>query len=307
MAPKVFVSYAHSSPDHSDWVLHLATRLRANGVDVVLDRWNLLLGKNVAAFIENGLSESNWIMCICSEDFVQKANDGRGGVGYEKMIISADLLSDSNLDWVIPAIRDNAGPQIVPTFLRNRFYVDFRDDRLYESKYEELLRTLHGVPVLPIPPLGRNPFETVRQYAKQKFLPGPERYVSPAPRGRVTFDYSNNNGRYCIGAGHLMFETKWSKASNRSIHLYNDPASISTVAVVKDVNEIAEIADAREHDGSSRARTPNVGQIAVLQNTNGFFAAIMIVDIKDDTRGSDFDELTFDYVIQTNGTPDFRD
>lgn len=306
MTTKAFISYSHSSPSHSDWVLQLVTRLRANGVDVVLDKWNLLLGKNVAAFIENGLSESNWVLCICSQDYVQKANDGLGGVGYEKTIISADLLSDSNTHWVIPVIRDNSDPQIVPTFLHGRLYVDFRDDRLYENNYEELLRLLLREPVLPIPPLGENPFETVREYAKQKFFPGPERYVSPAPKGRVTFDYSNNNGSYCIGAGYLMFETRWSKASDRRIYLLNDPASISTVAVAKDVNEIASIADARKYDGSSRIRTPNVGQVAVLQNTNGFFAALKLLEIKDDTRGSEFDEVTFDYVIQTNGTPHFR-
>ena len=306
MTTKAFISYSHSSPGHSGWVLQLATRLRNNGVDVVLDRWNLLLGKNVATFIENGLSESNWVLCICSQDYVQKANDGLGGVGYEKTIISADLLSDSNTNWVIPAIRHNSGSQIVPTFLRGRLYVDFRDDRFYEDSYEELLRLLLGEPVLPIPPLGNNPFETIRQYGNQKFFPGPEKYVSPAPKGRVTFDYSNNNGRYCIGAGYLMFETEWSKASDHRIHILNDPASISTVAVVKDTREIAGIADARRYDGSSRSRTPSVGQIAVLQNTNGFFAAIKLLDIEDDTRGSDSDEVTFDYVIQTNGTPHFQ-
>ena len=43
----------------------------------------------------------------------------------------------------------------------------------------------------------------------------------------------------------------------------------------------------------------------MLQNTNGFYAAGKIFSIKDDTRGSQFDELTSDYVIQTNGTPSF--
>ena len=56
MAPLVFVSYSHDSDSHSDWVLQLATRLRSNGVDTILDRWNLQLGQDVAAFIEKGLS-----------------------------------------------------------------------------------------------------------------------------------------------------------------------------------------------------------------------------------------------------------
>ena len=126
-------------------------------------------------------------------------------------------------------------------------------------------------------------------------------------KGRVTFDYSNNNGRYCIGSGYFMFETHWSKSSDRNIQLLSDPQSILTVAVVKNTEEIRGIADARVYDGSSRIRRPKVGQIAVLKNRNGFFAAVKIIDIKDDTRGDDVDELTFDYVIETKGTPSFAE
>ncbi len=183
MTTKAFVSYSHESENHSEWVLQLATRLRSNGVDVFLDRWNLQIGGNVASFIERGLSKSNWVLCICSQDYVEKANKGLGGVGYEKTIITAELLSDSNAEWVIPTIRDNLEEQIVPTFLSGRLYVDFRKDRLHENSYEALLRLLLGEPVLPIPPLGENPFRAARQFAKQKFFPGSEKYVSPAQKG----------------------------------------------------------------------------------------------------------------------------
>ena len=305
MTPKAFLSYSHDSDEHSDWVLQLATRLRANGVDIILDKWNLHLGHDVASFIEKGLSDSDRILCVCSETYTVKANDGMGGVGYEKQIMTADLMADLNSNRVIPIIRNNHGQGNVPTFLKGRIYVDFEDDHLYEDGYEKLLRTLLNEPVSPIPPLGDNPFENARRYTNQRFFPSSEKYVSPAPRGRVTFDYSNNNGRYSIGSGHFMFETDWSKSSDYNIHLLNDPDSILTVAVVKDTLQIDEIRDARVYDGSSRIRHPNVGQIAILQNTNGFFAAIKVVDIKDDTRGSPFDELTFNYMIQTNGTPSF--
>lgn len=42
MAPTVFISYSHDNELHKNWVLQLATRLRSNGVDVLLDRWNLV-------------------------------------------------------------------------------------------------------------------------------------------------------------------------------------------------------------------------------------------------------------------------
>ncbi|MDK7757740.1 MULTISPECIES: toll/interleukin-1 receptor domain-containing protein [Providencia] len=305
MTPTVFISYSHDSELHKDWVLQLATRLRANGVDVLLDRWNLKLGQDLASFMERGLSSSNRVLCICTEDYIIKSNTGMGGAGYEKQIITAELLADLNTNWVIPVVRNNLPSKKVPTFLAGRLYIDFNDDTLYESHYEEILRELLDEPILPVPPLGLNPFETIKEYAKQKFIPSNEKYVSPAIKGRVTFDYSNNNGHYYIGQGNLAFELNFSKSSDESIQLYNDPDSIKTVAIAKDKNSITEINDARVYDGSSRVRRPKLNQIAVLQNINGFYAAIKILSIKDDTRGAEYDEVTFDYMIQTDGSPDF--
>ena len=102
-----------------------------------------------------------------------------------------------------------------------------------------------------------------------------------------------------------MFELDFSKSSDRNIQRYNDPTSIKSVAIAKGINSIQEISDARIFDGSSRLRRPNINQIAVLQNINGFYAAIIIKDIKDDTRGAEYDEVTFEYRIQTNGSSDF--
>ena len=58
----------------------------------------------------------------------------------------------------------------------------------------------------------------------------------PPPRmtsatGEVAFDYGSYNGRYVIGSGVLGFETRWSSASDTSVHVYNDPPSINGVAL----------------------------------------------------------------------------
>ncbi len=305
MIPEVFISYSHDNDEHKEWVLQLATRLRSNGVDVILDRWNIKLGSNLAAFMEKGLTKAHRVICICSEKYVEKANNGTGGAGYEKQIISAEYLQDQNKDWVIPLIKNNKTNKKVPTFLAGRQYIDFCDPNLYETKYEELLRDILDEPVLPIPPIGKNPFENIKNFSKQKFIPQNEKYFSPAVQGQVTFDYSNNNGRYCIGQDELMFELCFSKASNERIHIYNDSESVDNIALVKDCLEIKQIVDARIYDNSSRVRTPKIGQIVILQNINGFYSALKILVIKDDTRGDQNDEVSFEYVIQTNGTPFF--
>ena len=151
--PTVFISYSHDSDEHKNWVLQLATRLRSNGVDVILDRWNLKFGSDVASFMERGLSSSVRIVCVCSETYVRKANEGKGGAGYEKQIMTAEYINDQNTNWVIPLIRNNSGEKKTPTFLAGRLYISFEEPLLYESKYEELLRDILDEPLLPIPPI----------------------------------------------------------------------------------------------------------------------------------------------------------
>ena len=51
-SPKLFISYSWSSPAHVEWVLALATRLCEQGVDVILDKWDLKEGQDTFAFME---------------------------------------------------------------------------------------------------------------------------------------------------------------------------------------------------------------------------------------------------------------
>ena len=303
-SPRVFVSYSHDDDMHKNWVLQLATRLRSNSVDVILDRWNITLGSDIAQFMEQGLSNSDRIICICTRKYVEKANEGILGVGYEKRIIVAQYLAPQNKNYVIPLLRGNDQGK-PPTCLQGLTYIDFRNDSFYENNYEKLLRDLLNEPVLPLPPIGKNPFQTIKYFSQQKFIPANEKYVCPSTNGVVFFDYSNNNGMYCIGQNELMFEIYFSKASNSCIRMYNDPASIRTIALIKDLTKIELITDARNYDSSSRSRSPHINQIVVLQNSNGFYAAIKILAIKDDSRGDINNEVKFEYIIQTNGSPDF--
>ncbi|MFZ2148452.1 MAG: hypothetical protein WAV28_14650 [Sedimentisphaerales bacterium] len=161
---------------------------------------------------------------------------------------------------------------------------------------------------MPKPPLGVNPFIKSEQpeIKPLKFQSGSEKYISPSLKGKVTFDYSNNNGSYIIGAGDLAFETHWSKAGDTSIHTTNYGPSIAGIGLALDAKEISEISDATQCDMSSKYRTPREGEIVVARNKNGYYAAMKVLDVKDRTRDDDKDELTFEYVILSNRKADFR-
>ena len=132
----------------------------------------------------------------------------------------------------------------------------------------------------------------------------------PPPRttsatGEVIFDYSSHDGRYVIGSGELEFETIWTKASDKAIYLNNYAPSINGVALAPGCNSISEVMNAERLDFTSRVRRIAPGGVAVLRNTNGFYAAIHVIDIKDDSRRDDRDELRFQYAIQGDGTDNF--
>ena len=303
--PRVFVSYSHDDEPHRNWVLGLATRLVANGVDVVLDQWDLTLGSDLPRFMETGLITAQRVLAVCTDAYTKKANAGQGGVGYEKMILTAQLMRDIGSDRIVPVVRRNKSDPLLPTFLSSRTYIDFQDDDAYEARYAELLRDIHGQQVKPRPPLGPNPFATTPPAVEPQLSFAAERYVSPAPSGIVTFDYSNNNGRYVVGAGDMAFETAWSGGSTTSIHVLNDLPSIRTVALAHDVQRIEDIRDATMYDTSSRHRSPMLGEIVIWQNTAGYYLATRIEALQSRIHSSSKDEVAFSYAIARNKSASF--
>ena len=80
----VFVSYSHEGDAHKAWVRRLAEDLTRNGANTTLDQWHLRAGDDIGAFMEQSLENATHIILVCTEAFAQKANERKGGVGYEQ-------------------------------------------------------------------------------------------------------------------------------------------------------------------------------------------------------------------------------
>ena len=165
--PKAFLSYSHDSLDHKKWVLDLATRLRSNGVESIIDQWSLGPGGDLPHFMEQNLATADRVLMICTENYVQKANTGAGGVGYEKMIVTADLLRRIDSNKIIPLIRQS-GTHAVPTFLQSKLYLDFSREDQMELAFDDLVRAIHGAPLYVAPPVSNNPFVPVADAPAEK-------------------------------------------------------------------------------------------------------------------------------------------
>jgi hypothetical protein len=160
--PKVFISYSHDDQAHKKWVLELAQRLRNSGVDAILDQFRVSLGEDLGSFMEKSVAESDRIIMVCSDTYVTKANDGLGGVGYEKMIMTAEYMNQIDTKKVIPLIRQN-GTHNVPRFLTSRLHINFSRKDEFELQFDNLLREIHEAPLFKEPAVGNNPFESVTE------------------------------------------------------------------------------------------------------------------------------------------------
>lgn len=155
---KVFISYSHDSDQHRDWVRKLACSLHENGVETILDQWDIQLGSNIMQFMEKGLTNSDRVLVICTDNYNKKSNDDLGGVGYEKNILTAELFMDQSTAKFIPCIRAVESAMKTPVYLGGRAYIDFSDDAKFDQNVKLLLHELFGIPLLSKPQLGKNPF-----------------------------------------------------------------------------------------------------------------------------------------------------
>jgi hypothetical protein len=105
-APKVFISYSWTSREHGAWVMNLATELRQNGADIILDKWDLREGHDANAFMEKMVAdpEVKKVIMVCDRRYAERADGRKGGVGTEAQIISAKLYGLMEQDKFVAVV-----------------------------------------------------------------------------------------------------------------------------------------------------------------------------------------------------------
>lgn len=157
--PKVFISYSWDSEEHKNWVAQLGGALRQRGVDVILDQWHARPGDDLAAFMARSIQDADRVLVVCTERYASKAAGRDGGVGYEHMMVTGQLMRNAGTSKFIPLIRQASPKPVLPIELSTRFgyYFDLTENPGPLTLLDALARELHNMPI-PIPPLGPNPF-----------------------------------------------------------------------------------------------------------------------------------------------------
>jgi hypothetical protein len=156
--PTVFISYSWDTPEHKTWVLNLSTKLRENGVNVILDVWEMKYGKLLPDFMEQSISKSQRVICIMTPNYKKKTDKLEGGAGYEYSIITAEILGKKiNTSKFIPILRSGTKEDATPTALQGRNFNDMSNDADFDNNLKELLRDIHDEPKHKKPAIGPKP------------------------------------------------------------------------------------------------------------------------------------------------------
>ena len=159
--PKVFISYSWSDQSHQELVKHWADRLVADGVDVVLDIYDLKEGDDKYAFMESMVTDPKvtHVLVICDQVYAEKANARKAGVGTESQIISGEVYEKVKQSKFIPIVCEfsDDGEPILPAFMKSRMWINFSSSEAENENWEQLVRLLYGKPQHVKPKKGKAP------------------------------------------------------------------------------------------------------------------------------------------------------
>ncbi|MEA2066855.1 MAG: TIR domain-containing protein [Thermotogota bacterium] len=161
MEPKVFISYSWNDQTHQELVKHWAERLVADGIDVILDIYDLKEGHDKYAFMERMVADSSvtHVLVICDKKYAKKADLRKAGVGTESQIISNEVYEKVEQSKFIPIVCEfgSDGEPLLPAFLKSRMWINFSSPEAENENWEQLIRLLYGKPQHVKPKKGKAP------------------------------------------------------------------------------------------------------------------------------------------------------
>ena len=155
---KVFISYSWAVQAR---IVELANRLIEDGIDVILDVWDLKPGHDKYAFMEQSVNDPSVdkVLIICDQTYTTKADMRQGGVGDETVIISPEIYGRVKQEKFIPIAfeADADGKAYIPHYLKSRIYFDLsteddREELQLETNPQKKAQFLNLRPFSPEPP-----------------------------------------------------------------------------------------------------------------------------------------------------------
>lgn len=144
--PKVFISYSHDSDKHRERVLALSERLRADGIETLLDQYvNGSPTQGWPRWMLDQLDTAEFVLVVCTETYYRRfrghEKPGIGkGVDWEGALITQEIYDTRSTTLkFVPVLFSADALQFVPEPLRAINHYQLTSDAGYESLYDFLL------------------------------------------------------------------------------------------------------------------------------------------------------------------------
>jgi TIR domain len=188
MTPKVFLS--HASEDKERFVLSFAERLRENGIDAWLDKWEMLPGDSlVEKIFEEGLKEADAVIIILSSNSINKP--------WVKEELNASVVNKiSKGTRIIPVVIDQCD---VPESLKSTVWEKITDTDNYQENLDRVVAAVFGQTAKPS--IGSPP-----SYAQHALADIPNLTQIDNIVLKKSCEYDLNNNAHIINPGTIFFE-----------------------------------------------------------------------------------------------------
>lgn len=152
ISPRVFLS--HANEDRERFVVGFAERLRAKGIDVWLDKWEIAPGDSlVDKIFEEGLKNADALIVVLSLKSVNKR-------WVREELNTAIVKRIESNTRIIPVVIENCD---IPEALKATVWVRVPNLSSYEQELEQIVNALYGIKVKP--PLGNPPRHILSEIA----------------------------------------------------------------------------------------------------------------------------------------------
>jgi len=142
-------------------VVSFAEELASQGIQVILDKWDLQPGHDANAFMEGIVTDPTVtkVVLVCDRKYVEKSNARSGGAGTEAQIITPELYAKKAQDKFVAVLRerDEAGKAYLPAYYGSRIYIDLTNPSTYATEFDRLLRWAWDQPLHVRPQKGEKP------------------------------------------------------------------------------------------------------------------------------------------------------
>ncbi len=154
----VFISYSHDSPEHAARVLMLSNRLRADGVDAMIDQYAVPPPEDWTLWMEKQIRDADFVLMVCTATYRRRVmgeeTPGTGlGVRWEGKIIYQHIYHaepGTVKAKFIPVLLEGGKVEHIPLPVKGAMFYQVDSEEHYESLY----RHITGQPRTVMPELG---------------------------------------------------------------------------------------------------------------------------------------------------------